>query len=1084
MLSCQPINGGMSPEYYAKDGYYTRTMSEHDRWEGKLSKVMNLEGQVTKEQFKTLHDNLVENGREKCVAMDCAFSAPKSVSLAMAESEETRAIMQKLHQEAVSRSVNYIEENYIKTRVTENGKTHEVKTGNCCAAEFEHYTNRNNDLDLHTHVLFENMTVYNDKVYSVDFRDIMHDQKEVGLVYRQYLAEALQREGYSLEVTDRKYGFFELKGFSRETIMEHSTRRKEILEAMEVSGGKNATEAQNAAMKTRQKKLTVNLEKNYEEINEELFKSGKVKIERTDKHEHGTNERNYEQRSGREDTRTVAIESGIGGFNGGEGQELRTLAERCSLPDLSNRGLDEAKKTAHLLLPSSAICRLAKLQTDSERNAFMLRADAGERRQRINELTAETVKEISREKFAFTVPEVRQRIMSAGVLEGITRQEAEKAMERAGLVKLGRIEHGDEKSKDVYLTTEENIKREAAIIDRMMEGKGQVNSLSQEQSEAAFEKLKSKKIERGEAFTPNEEQTNAIHHVLTSQDRYLCIQGLAGTGKTYAMTSIRELCEQEGITIRGACFTGKAADGLQNESGINASTIHSFLNQLEAGKLNEKNQLKEAVKEIAIETLPPGWQDALKEKPEPVKREGIEAVKQAGKELAAEALPGEWRKAAQEELQKADNEARYEQRKQQMKQEGIKQEWDFSKVEKAKGREIWIVDEAGLVDSNLMEQVQKAAETRGAQVVLSGDYQQLPPVGAGEPMKAMIEAGAGTAYLEDIRRQKNIEMREAVKESVKGDHIKTFETLDKHGDYREVSDKKERHEAVKKELTSEKLQDYNRSLLLVSTNADRKAYNKEIRAEYVKRGELEEGREYTITGKDGDKEMPEKRHFATGDRIIFTANDNRLDVKNGTLGTIEKIEENRFTVRTDTGEKKEFYMDKYNNIDHSYAVTNYKAQGMTVQKVIADMNTRGRAQDRNALYVDISRAKERAIVYTDNKKKLEKQTQEFARKVNSKDFSQKIQKMERGNRIENNDRYHAPEKMTTEKIIRKMEQDPPSYTQYKAREQQRAQEQQKAQELARQRAAVEPVRKLEQQKTAERQRQPKHDRDTGMSFSR
>lgn len=34
MLSCQPINGGMSPEYYAKDGYYTRTMSSHDRWEG------------------------------------------------------------------------------------------------------------------------------------------------------------------------------------------------------------------------------------------------------------------------------------------------------------------------------------------------------------------------------------------------------------------------------------------------------------------------------------------------------------------------------------------------------------------------------------------------------------------------------------------------------------------------------------------------------------------------------------------------------------------------------------------------------------------------------------------------------------------------------------------------------------------------------------------------------------------------------------------------------------------------------------------------------------------------------------------
>ena len=1071
MLSCQPINGGMSPEYYAKDGYYTRTMSSHDRWEGTLAKAMELEGQVTKEQFEALHDKLVEHGRDKCIGMDCAFSAPKSVSLAMAESQETRDIMQKLHQEAVSRSVKHIEENYIKTRVTKDGHTHEVKTGNCCAAEFEHYTNRNNDLDLHTHVVIENMTVHNGKVYSVDFRDLMSDQKEVGLVYRQYLAQALQREGYELELTDRKYGFFELKGFDREVIMEHSTRRQEILEAMEVSGGKSAADAQDAAMKTRQNKTTSDLEKNYEEINKELFQSGKLKIERNESHEHRADERNYNERSRGEDTYSLAVESGIGGLDGGEGQGIRTLAERCGLQDLSNRGLDEAEKTANMLLPGSAISRLAVLQSDRERDAFLLRADAGERRQRINEITTESVKEISREKFAFTVPEVRQRIMSAGVLEGITRQEAERAMERAGLVKLGRIEHGEEKSKDVYLTTEENIKRETAIIDRMKEGKGQVNSLSQEQSEAAFDKLKNRKETRGESFTPNQEQKNAIHHVLTSQDRYICIQGLAGTGKTYTMTSIRELCEQEGITVRGACFTGKAADGLQNESGIQSGTIHSFLNQLEAGKFNEKNPLKEAAKEIAVEALPRGWQEALKDKPEPVKREGLEAVKQAAKELAAEALPGDWRKVAEAELRKADNEARYEQRKEAMKEQGIKQEWDFSKVEKAKGREVWVVDEAGLVDSNLMEQVQKAAEARGAQVVLSGDYQQLPPVGAGEPMKAMIEAGAGTAYLEDIRRQKDIQLLEAVRDSVKGDHIKTFEKLDERGDYREIEGKKERHEAIKEEMTADKLQDYKKNLLLVSTNADRKAYNKEIRGEYVKRGEIEQGREYKITSRDGDKETTEKRHFAAGDRVIFTANDNKLDVKNGTLGTIEKIEENRFTVRTDAGQQKQFYIDKYNDIDHSYAVTNYKAQGMTVQKVVADMNTKSKAQDRNALYVDISRAKEKAVVYTDNKPKLEKQTKEFAHKVTSKDFTERIQKMERGNRIENNDRYHAPEKMTTEKVIQKMEQEPQRLTQYKT------QEQQKAKELAQEQA-----QKLEQQKALERQKTIK--RDTGMSFSR
>lgn len=94
--------------------------------------------------------------------------------------------------------------------------------------------------------------------------------------------------------------------------------------------------------------------------------------------------------------------------------------------------------------------------------------------------------------------------------------------------------------------------------------------------------------------------------------------------------------------------------------------------------------MKEAAKEIAVEALPRGWQEALKDKPEPVKREGLEAVKQAAKELAAEALPGDWRKVAEAELRKADNETRYEQRKEAMKEQGIKQEWTSPRLRRPK----------------------------------------------------------------------------------------------------------------------------------------------------------------------------------------------------------------------------------------------------------------------------------------------------------------------------------------------------------------------------------------------------------------
>lgn len=152
------------------------------------------------------------------------------------------------------------------------------------------------------------------------------------------------------------------------------------------------------------------------------------------------------------------------------------------------------------------------------------------------------------------------------------------------------------------------------------------------------------------------------------------------------------------------------------------------------------------------------------------------------------------------------------------------------------------------------------------------------------------------------------------------------------------------------------LEDYRKQLLLVSSNADRKEYNEIIRNEYRCKGEIEDGWDFWITAYNGEKDAEEKRRFAPRDRIIFTSNDKRLGVLNGTMGQIEAIKGNIFTVRTDSGEQVTFDIGQYNSIDYSYAVTNYKAQGMGVELAVADMPTSGRGQTRNAAYVDLSRA--------------------------------------------------------------------------------------------------------------------------------
>jgi hypothetical protein len=94
------------------------------------------------------------------------------------------------------------------------------------------------------------------------------------------------------------------------------------------------------------------------------------------------------------------------------------------------------------------------------------------------------------------------------------------------------------------------------------------------------------------------------------------------------------------------------------------------------------------------------------------------------------------------------------------------------------------------------------------------------------------------------------------------------------------------------------------------------------------------------------------RNFASGDRIMFLQNERGLGVKNGTLGTIEQVSAQSMTVQTDDGRSVPFDMKDYNKIDHGYAATIHKAQGMTVDRAHV-LATPG--MDAHGSYVALSR---------------------------------------------------------------------------------------------------------------------------------
>ena len=95
-----------------------------------------------------------------------------------------------------------------------------------------------------------------------------------------------------------------------------------------------------------------------------------------------------------------------------------------------------------------------------------------------------------------------------------------------------------------------------------------------------------------------------------------------------------------------------------------------------------------------------------------------------------------------------------------------------------------------------------------------------------------------------------------------------------------------------------------------------------------------------------------ERGYARGDRVMFLQNERGLGVKNGTLGTIEQVGVQSIIVRTDDGRSVHFDLKDYNRIDHGYAATIHKAQGMTVDRAHV-LATPG--MDAHGSYVALSR---------------------------------------------------------------------------------------------------------------------------------
>jgi Ti-type conjugative transfer relaxase TraA len=359
----------------------------------------------------------------------------------------------------------------------------------------------------------------------------------------------------------------------------------------------------------------------------------------------------------------------------------------------------------------------------------------------------------------------------------------------------------------------------------------------------------------------SEEQREAVRHV-TGDARIATVVGLAGAGKSTMLAAAREAWEAQCYRVHGAALAGKAAEGLEESSGITSRTLASWEH---------------------------GWQNG--------------------------------------------------------------------RGELAKG-DVLVIDEAGMVSSRQLARFVGEAERAGAKIVFVGDPEQLQPIQAGAAFRAIAER-VGYVELEGVRRQGEEWQRAA---SVAFARHRTEEGLSAYAERGAVRLAETREEA-RTEIVRDVVADMRERpggsrIVLAHLRADVRELNAAIRAARQDRGELAGERGYATN--DGE------RKFASGDRILFLENNRDLAVKNGMLGTVERAEEGRLSVRLDgargpgQGREVSVSMDDYAAVDHGYATTIHKAQGATVDRAYV---LASETMDRHLAYVAMTRHRESATLY-------------------------------------------------------------------------------------------------------------------------
>jgi conjugative relaxase-like TrwC/TraI family protein len=852
----------------------------------------------------------VENRRS---GVDLTFSAPKSVSLLAYVTGDKRILGENgANMKAVARAMAWVEKNLAEGRKDVEGRKVPVQTGNLVFALFQHDTSRALDPQAHVHAVIANLTKMPDGKWQALHADkIWSNNTVIGSIYHAFLREEMEKLGYRLELKG-KHGTFEVAGVPKAVLEAFSQRREAILEKAAELGITSPKGRDSVTTNTRDPKLNVEdrdgLRREWIEKAAALGFDGKALLEaalaRSEQREPGS-----------------ALERGYRAVSEALTNAWEKLGDILKPHDpLVDRGLARVTHS-----PAEARAQLA---------------------------VASAVRMLSEREAAFNVNQLGKTALDLG-LKGVTVDHVERRI--AQLVERGQLIAGGARVGDTrprMVTTQEALRTEERILKAVEQGKGASTPMI----------AASEAPERLQAHADRElnaGQLAAATLIVSSEDRTVVVQGIAGAGKSTMLQSVARVAEAEGRAVTGLAFQNKMVADLAEGAGIKSQTIASFILANERHVTNRQGDAYEQARAVF------GGQMLVVDETSMVSSDDMLKLHQISAALGVDklVLVGDRQQLSSIDAGKSFALIQAGGGTMARMDENIRQRTDQLRTVAALAN----VGEAG-----------KAMKVLGDSVIehnspaLHAAEMWLGLSSADRESTAVFASGRASRAIINQRIQDGL----AAEKTVRGEgiHLTVYERVNTTREELRYASTYRPGQTL--EVGRGGGQDV--GLAAGRYDVDKVHPNGKVDLLDGRRRIRFDPQKLSPTEKRDRLQLSEKKdlHLREGDRIRWTANDKGRGLHNAALARVLTIDASGVTVETASKERLTLDLGDpmLSRLDLAYSLNMHMAQGITTDKAITVMSSQERNLSNQRLFnVGVTRVRDEMTMVVDDKAKLERQ---------------------------------------------------------------------------------------------------------------